>query len=507
MATIDEIKQQAAAVKNATQVGENTAMRVGGALAGLAEIADQQDSKLSDLDAELNKKLDKQSVVQESGEYEDKVMSQKAVTENFTKEANIVNTKLDAIGVIGTATEHDFAIGDKNGNNVIVFEDGDFETKNFNSKSIREKVFPQINKFSNITADTFHHYYFPFKSGYIAFIKLENISGNEGRIGFAFRRNGEGNVNYQLKQFTASEIATNLTYKVVASEDYDSFVIWYERGTISLIENFYVYGSEISELQQKIDIMPIIVETRHAFALGDNNGHNIMVFDEGHIRTKNFNSKNRFSNFSILSDSYSTFKNFTTPTENAQWYPTNIPGTQGYNSGNDVTELEQTWWYKFANEYGIRLIENNSYSGSPICYDGYGTGTNDAKTYSFVTRGQNLSQNPELILVFGGTNDAWANSGIGSYKYSDWTEEDLVTFRPALAKLLYDLRRNHIGSTIIFILNNGLKSEINSSVDTICEHYGVPVLKLQSISKVGNHPNSNGMEQIKNQLIRFLLTL
>ena len=30
MSTIDEIKQQAAAVKNATQVGENTAERVGG---------------------------------------------------------------------------------------------------------------------------------------------------------------------------------------------------------------------------------------------------------------------------------------------------------------------------------------------------------------------------------------------------------------------------------------------------------------------------------------------
>lgn len=39
MATIDEIKQQAEAVKNATQVGENTAERVGGALAGLADIA------------------------------------------------------------------------------------------------------------------------------------------------------------------------------------------------------------------------------------------------------------------------------------------------------------------------------------------------------------------------------------------------------------------------------------------------------------------------------------
>ena len=46
MATIDEIKQQAAAVKNASQMGENTAERVGGVLAGLAEIAEQQDSKI-----------------------------------------------------------------------------------------------------------------------------------------------------------------------------------------------------------------------------------------------------------------------------------------------------------------------------------------------------------------------------------------------------------------------------------------------------------------------------
>lgn len=66
MATINEIKQQAAAVKNATQVGENTAERVGGALAGLAEIAEQQDTELGkkankmDMYVELGKKVDKE---------------------------------------------------------------------------------------------------------------------------------------------------------------------------------------------------------------------------------------------------------------------------------------------------------------------------------------------------------------------------------------------------------------------------------------------------------------
>ncbi len=74
MATIDEIKQQAEAVKNATQVGENTAERVGGALAGFADIVKQQDTK-------LDKKFDKSEIVQTTGEAEDKVMSQKAVTE------------------------------------------------------------------------------------------------------------------------------------------------------------------------------------------------------------------------------------------------------------------------------------------------------------------------------------------------------------------------------------------------------------------------------------------
>lgn len=66
MATIDEIKQQAAAVKNATQVGENTAERVGGALAGLVDIAEQHDTELGkkankmDMDVELGKKVDKE---------------------------------------------------------------------------------------------------------------------------------------------------------------------------------------------------------------------------------------------------------------------------------------------------------------------------------------------------------------------------------------------------------------------------------------------------------------
>lgn len=122
MEKIDEIKQQAAAVKNATQVGENTAERVGGALAGLADIAKEQednirkkadkaavdaematkantadvDTKFTEeknrVDVELNKKFEKANIAQELGNAEDKVMSQKAFS-LYTKPLSVYRGK------------------------------------------------------------------------------------------------------------------------------------------------------------------------------------------------------------------------------------------------------------------------------------------------------------------------------------------------------------------------------------------------------------------------------
>ena len=83
MATIDEIKQQAEAVKNATQVGENTAERVGGALAGLADIAKAQEDN-------IGKKADKAAVDVELG----KKANAEEVASKFKEEAARVDTEL-----------------------------------------------------------------------------------------------------------------------------------------------------------------------------------------------------------------------------------------------------------------------------------------------------------------------------------------------------------------------------------------------------------------------------
>ena len=205
----------------------------------------------------------------------------------------------------------------------------------------------------------------------------------------------------------------------------------------------------------------------------------------------------KYKTFSILGDSYSTYTEFVEPANNAVWYPSNA------NTPNDVKDVNDTWMKLFEKEYGAELVMNNSYSGSPICYDGYGKGETDSVEFSYVKRVENL-KDAELIIVEGATNDCWAGAQIGEYKYSDWTDADLTTFRPALAYVFDYLKKNHSSSDIVFMLNNGLSPEIIESVETICEYYDISLLKLDDISKRSDHPNKQGMAEIKNQLIDFL---
>lgn len=63
MARLEEIKNNAALVKNATQAGENTAERVGGVLSDIADLLEQ-------ISGDLSKKADSQSVSDISTELE-----------------------------------------------------------------------------------------------------------------------------------------------------------------------------------------------------------------------------------------------------------------------------------------------------------------------------------------------------------------------------------------------------------------------------------------------------
>ena len=209
-------------------------------------------------------------------------------------------------------------------------------------------------------------------------------------------------------------------------------------------------------------------------------------------------AEKQFSSFSILGDSYATFKDFQTPDTNSTWYPRA--------EENNVEAVEQTWWHMFAKDNACAINQNNSYSGSTICYDGYGAGTSDAVASSFVTRCKNL-QTADLIIVEGGTNDSWVGVSMGEYKYSGWSEKDFQYFRPSLSYVLNYVKQHHPASTVMFMLNDGLKADIIESVETICSHYDIPLLPLHNIAKESGHPNVEGMTQIKNQLEEFIKAL
>ena len=93
-------------------------------------------------------------------------------------------------------------------------------------------------------------------------------------------------------------------------------------------------------------------------------------------------------NVVIMGDSFSTYKDC-------------IPkGFRHYYGKRDREEtffaetfkLEDTWWYQMVNELNLKLVQNNSWSGSTIGYTGYGN-TDCSTSSSFIYRLRQLIEN------------------------------------------------------------------------------------------------------------------
>lgn len=198
-----------------------------------------------------------------------------------------------------------------------------------------------------------------------------------------------------------------------------------------------------------------------------------------------------------MGDSYSTYEGYI-PENYAWWYG---QGTTKAGKRNDITKVEETWWKQLAETPGYTLEVNDAFSGSTICTTGYKAA--DSTNSAFVSRYSRLG-NPDVILIFGATNDSWADSPIGEYKYENITTEDKKYFRPALAFLLKHVKKSHKDAEVYYILNTELKPEINESVHTICDYYDVPVIVLKNIDKQSGHPSVAGMRTIYIQVLDAL---
>ncbi|MCR4602849.1 MAG: SGNH/GDSL hydrolase family protein [Prevotella sp.] len=198
---------------------------------------------------------------------------------------------------------------------------------------------------------------------------------------------------------------------------------------------------------------------------------------------------------SVLGDSYSAFEGFVEPDSNAIWY---APDMQ-YN--NNVRQAEAMWWWLLADTLQLSVQRNNSFSGSTICNTGYFH--RDYSDRSFVARMNNIGT-PDLLIVFGGTNDCWIGVPLGEYTYSDWSKDQLLMFRPALCRLLDQLRRQYPQTMTLFVCNSDLKEPYTTSMKDACHHYGIDFLQLTDIDKQSGHPSVLGMKQISRQIADFL---
>lgn len=203
--------------------------------------------------------------------------------------------------------------------------------------------------------------------------------------------------------------------------------------------------------------------------------------------------------FSVLGDSFSSLKGTVDPESNDVWIYDSV----------GVTSPEQMWWHKVALKMGWVLEKNNSFSGSLICNlnagDYYGP-------YSFIRRMDNLGD-PDVILVFGGTNDVWNGAEFGDFVYADWTEEQLCQIRPAMAYLFENLKRLYPRADLYFLLDTDMcpggidevtMQKFIESTHSLTRHYGVNCIDLPEIHKKWWHPDEKGQADIARQVIEAL---
>jgi len=207
--------------------------------------------------------------------------------------------------------------------------------------------------------------------------------------------------------------------------------------------------------------------------------------------------------FSVLGDSFTSYKGTVDPDTNFVWY---------YFDSIGVTSADSMWFSKVAAKTGWTLDKNNSFSGSHLtnAYN-YAQDGELFSRASYIRRMDNLGS-PNVIFIFGGTNDIYHRVPVGDYVYSDWTDEQLCTIRPALAYMFHNMKKLYPKAKIYFMidmelciddhnLDDALRQAYIESMHTVCGHYDIECIDIYGIHKSVWHPNSKGQDEIAQKVL------
>lgn len=248
---------------------------------------------------------------------------------------------------------------------------------------------------------------------------------------------------------------------------------------------------------------------------------------------------------SILGDSISTFENVSSGT-GANIYNSTIGNNAVYyyTSGTFGVQLEDTWWMQTTRQLGMRLLVNNSVSGSTVFSDRDWPG-NQYKAYLDRSQnlhddvGENSGEEPDIIAIYMGTNDFTDNptlgtavtdpttliteNGDGTYSYSTPT-----TLAEAYSIMLYRVTKRYPDAEIycFSLLPRQGQTETEAErmaqysavFQTTAQAYGAYFVDVYHDSGItadsdnaawymGNllHPNCAGMDALTNTFVSALL--
>lgn len=242
---------------------------------------------------------------------------------------------------------------------------------------------------------------------------------------------------------------------------------------------------------------------------------------------------------SILGDSISTYPGYSNDAINTNnTIGNNLFYYNGTNYG--INSVNQTWWKQLADNTGLNILVNNSWSGSRVINNE--AGANSAgylrATQLHDNTGTNAGTSPDIIAIFIGINDfnyelplgtyneeiynnLIINNNDGSFSYATPTN-----FTEAYAIMLHKTISTYNKADVycFTLLPNGyntnysLLEAFNNSIRNIATHYNVKIVDLYKNSGInssnyldysndptGLHPNEKGMNIIYETFKKVLM--
>ena len=243
--------------------------------------------------------------------------------------------------------------------------------------------------------------------------------------------------------------------------------------------------------------------------------YNLSLPDRPLSGVENYNGKV----ISIMGDSISTFAGYTPVNDGF-----NLAHRNRYPQSNLSMDVNETWWMQVLTELDAKLGINDSWAGSKV------NNTSDTNSgdkgpdaaMASLTRIQNLGANgtPDVILVFGGTNDRGSTLGsfdaaaapavedvdLESYKWDNFVD----AYVAMITRMMHFYPDAEIVAMMPYMPN---AASMNVEIAKICDHYGIEYTDLMECGiqittehlPDDLHPNAAGFDYITDAVLDVLL--